>query len=145
MFHELLVRKPLYLALENRLRRTIRDDETRFRIAGDLLFYTEQSPQRTSDEHARFREEIETMLGKVDSDSLVSLARTLHRGYRFTLVALKGLWLILFLAITWGLGRVFIGWGWSAWVSLVAAAFAAGAGLELAKWLVAWRLTKPFL
>jgi hypothetical protein len=142
LFHELLVRRPLYHALEKQLRRTIRDNETRFRIAGDLLFYTEQSPRRTPDEHARFRVELEAMLGKVDSDGLVSLARTLFRAYRFTLMALKGLWLILFLAGTWGLGRVFVGWGWNAWASLLAAAFVVGAILELGKWLLAWRIER---
>jgi hypothetical protein len=140
LFNELLVRRPLFHALEKQLRSAVRDDDTRFRIAGELLLYTEKSPQRTSEEHTQFRAELETTLGKVDSGTIISLAHTLHKGYRFTLAALKVLWLILFLAGTWGLGRIFIGWDWNAWTSLLVAAFVSGATLELVKWLLVWRI-----
>lgn len=143
LLSELIVRTPAYLAYEHGLRRAIPHDETRFRIAGELLYFTENSPRRGPDERMRFRAELEVILGKAESDRLIFTAHKIYNGYRFVLHALRVVWLLLFLLGIWGLGRLFVAWSWAPYASLLAAAFVVGAILELGKWallgLLAWK------
>lgn len=134
MASELIVRKPTYAAFEYKLRDAITDEETRFRIAGELLFYIEHSPRRTDDERKQFRKELESLIGAIEAERLITSSATIYNANRLLSYGVKAVWLILFVFGIWVAGSRFINWGWSPFVSLLAAAFSVGALLELAKW-----------
>lgn len=142
--HEFVVRRTALLAYESQLRPAVPDKETRFQLAGELLFYTENSPRRNSEERLRFRTELEATLGKEKSEQLISMARKIYNGYRLIRFAVLGVWVILFLLGVWGVsGLLLVNWGWSPVVSMLAAGFVVGAILELGAWallgLLSWR------
>lgn len=129
-FSEFVVRRPTYAAFEYQLRDAIPDNEARFKVAGEMLFYVEKDPRH----NPALRADLETTLGKARSDNFFSAAHNIYRLNRLVLRALKILWFILFVLGVWSVGRVFLNWGWNSFVSLLAAAFVTGAVLELVKW-----------
>ena len=133
---ELLVRRPAFHGFEKMLRQVIPHNETRFRIAGELLFYAEKSPRQTPEERAGLHTELEGILGKQDAARVILQAQTVYKMYRFTRNATKLLWLILLLLGTWLMSGLLLGWGWNTFVSLLVAAFLTGVILEIGKWLV---------
>lgn len=144
MLYELLVRLPLLVSLEKRLRFFVEDAETPFRTAGELLFYTEKSDRRSANDYARFRVELDALYGRDRSDELFGFARKIYIYFRVTLVALRVLWVVLFLLVAWAFGRMFIGWGWSGGVAFAAAGFAAGASLEVLKRMLLWSVARRY-
>lgn len=133
---EFMVRTPAYLAYESQLRHAIPDKETRFRVAGELLCYTENSPRRKPKERLRFRTELESTLGKAKSDRLILTARQVYNGYRLIRYAVLVIWVILFLLGAWGMCGLFVDWGWNPYASLLAAGFVVGAIFGLGTWIL---------
>ena len=108
-------------------------------MAGELLFYVEKSLRRNEEQRAAFLTELATTLGKEESKKVISTARRIYNANRLIRQVLKVIWIALLIVGMWFVYGIFAQWGWATFVSLLAAAFVVGAGLELASLLlVSW-------
>lgn len=133
---EFVVRTPAFSVFEKHLRDAIHDNETRFRAAGEMLFYVEKNPRLSPQQRLEFRAELETKLGKAQSEKFFTAAQKIYNAYRLALHVMRIIWLILFVFGVWVFGRLFVNWGWNSFASLLAAAFVTGAVIELLKWSI---------